>query len=217
MPSGVAAASWAGQSSARWSTTASKPSRSVSSEHFSGPGDPDDARSGGLGQLAGHRADRAGRRRNDDRLAGLWLADIADPDPRGEPGHPQRAQVGARRDALRDVDRIDERRVRDHRVLLPAEEALHLLSDGVGRTVGRDHLAERGGAHDLADPDRRQVGRGVVDPHAVRRVERDPIDAHQRLAVAEVGDRLFGHFESAGADTAGGTFAKQETTVSSGH
>jgi hypothetical protein len=37
MPLGVAAASWAAQSSARWSTAASKPSWSVSSAHFSGP------------------------------------------------------------------------------------------------------------------------------------------------------------------------------------
>ena len=37
MPLGVAAASWVAQSSARWSTAASKPSRSVSSAHFSAP------------------------------------------------------------------------------------------------------------------------------------------------------------------------------------
>ena len=72
-------------------------------------GDPDDACAVGLGELAGDRADRARRGRDDDRLARLWLADVADPDPRGEPGHPERAQVGARRDALGDVDRHEKR------------------------------------------------------------------------------------------------------------
>ena len=43
-------------------------------------GDPDDARAIGLGQLAGDRADRAGRGRDDDCLARLRLADVADPD-----------------------------------------------------------------------------------------------------------------------------------------
>ena len=90
-------------------------------------GDPDDACAVGLGELARDRADRARRGRDDDRLARLGLADVADPDPRGEPGRSECAQVGARRDALRDVDRHqrNRHRVRGDHVLLPADEALH--------------------------------------------------------------------------------------------
>ena len=218
MPSGVAAASWAAQSSARWSTAASKPSRSVSSAHFSGAaGDPDDARAVDLGELAGDRADRAGRGRDDDRLARLRLADVADPDPRGEPGHPERAQVGTRRDALGDIDRQQRHRVRRDRVLLPADETLHGLADRIVRIVRRDDLAEPGRAHDLADADRRQVRRRVVDPRAVRRVERDPVDAHERLAVPDLGHRLLAELEGVRADAPGGALAEEEAAVSIGH
>ena len=218
MPSGVAAASWAAQSSARWSTAASKPSWSVSSAHFSGAaGDPDDARAVGLGELAGDRTDRAGRGRDDDRLARLRLADVADPDPRGEPGHPERAQIGTRRDALGDVDRQQRHRVRGDRVLLPADETLHGLADRIVRILRRDDLAEPARAHDLTDADRRQVRRRVVDPRAVRRVERDPVDAHERLAVPDLGHRLLAELEGVRADASGGALAEEEAAVSIGH
>jgi len=39
---------------------------------------------GANGVLAGNRADRAGRDRDDDRLARLRLADVGDPDPGGQ-------------------------------------------------------------------------------------------------------------------------------------
>jgi hypothetical protein len=39
---------------------------------------------GANGVLSGNRADRAGRDRDDDRLARLRLADVGDPDPGGQ-------------------------------------------------------------------------------------------------------------------------------------
>ena len=134
MPLGVAAASWAAQSSARWSTARveAEPVRQQCAL-LGTAGDPDDARAISLGELAGDRADGAGRGRDDDRLPRLRLADVADPDPCGEPGHPERAEVGAPRDALGDVDRQQRHRVRGDRVLLPADEALHGLADPIVR------------------------------------------------------------------------------------
>ena len=97
MPSGVAAASWSAP------VVGLVVDGGVEAELLGqqrallgAAGDPDDARAVDLGELAGDRADRAGRGRDDDRLARLRLADVADPDPRGEPGHAERAQVGAR-------------------------------------------------------------------------------------------------------------------------
>ena len=180
-------------------------------------GDTDDARPIGLGELAGDRADRARRGRDDDRLARLRLADIADPDPGGQPGHPERAHVGARRYAFGDLDGHQRRRVRGDHVLLPASQTLEGPADRIIRILRRDDLPDPAGAHDLTDADRRQVGGDVVDPRAVRRVERDPVDTDQRLAIVDLGDRLFAEFEGVGADASGGAFAEQEATVSIGH
>jgi hypothetical protein len=55
-------------------------------------GDPDCARAGQFGKLADERADWAARRRDDDRLAGLGLADHLHAGIGGEAWHAEHAQ-----------------------------------------------------------------------------------------------------------------------------
>ena len=218
MPLGVAATSWADQSSALWSTAASKPSCSVSSAHFSGPpAIPTTRAPSALASWPATEPTAPAAAETTTVSPGFGFADLADPDPGGQPGHPERAHVGARRDTLGDVDRQQRHRVGGDHVLLPADETLHDLTDRIVRILRRDDLAEPARAHDLADPDGRQVGRHVVDPRAVGRIERDPVDADKRLAVADLGDRLLAEFEGVGADAAGGAFAKEEAAVSVSH
>ena len=52
---------------------------------------------------------------------------------------------------------------------------------------------------------------------AVGRIERDPVDAHQRLAILDLGDRLLAELESVGADASGGTLAQKEAAISIRH
>ena len=80
----------------------------------------------------------------------------------------------------------------DDRVLLGAEHAADVVTDGDAGVLGGDHLAGAAGPHHLADPDRGQVGAGVVHPAAHRRVKRDVLDLDQHLAVAGLTDRLLG-------------------------
>jgi len=54
--------------------------------------------------------------------------------------------------------------------------------------------------HGLADADRWEVARRRTDPRAVRRVERHPVDANQRLAVDDLGHRLLDQLEGVWID-----------------
>src|SRR6185312_15940362 len=55
--------------------------------------DADRAAAHALRELSYHAADRAGCRRDDDRLAGLGLADLAQAEPRRDAGHAEDAEV----------------------------------------------------------------------------------------------------------------------------
>src|SRR5665648_676679 len=72
-------------------------------------------------------------------------------------------------------------------------------------------------AHDLADAHRREVGRRVVDPGAVGRVERDPLGAHERLAVADRGYLVLDELEGLGPDAVARSLAQEKATVGLGH
>ena len=81
-------------------------------------GDADRAQPFDLRDLPDDRADGAGRRGDDQRLAGLRLADVERADVRGQPGHAEHAErIRGPRDARIELD--DARAVR-HLVLLPA-------------------------------------------------------------------------------------------------
>ena len=145
------------------------------------------------------------------------LRDPADPHPRGQAGHPEHAEVGARRDAG-DLGNGQHRRlVGSDEPLLPADEPLDELALLVRGMVGGDHAADPGGADDLADRDRRQVGRRVVEPGPVGRVDRDVLGPDQRLALADLGDRLGDELERVGIDALLRALAKQVAAVALGH
>src|SRR5215471_6481659 len=61
------------------------------------PGNADRACTGAFGELANDRADRTRSSRDDDGLAALRPADIAEPDIGGEPGHAEHAERGRQR------------------------------------------------------------------------------------------------------------------------
>ena len=92
--------------------------------------------------------------------------------------------------AARDPARVEER------VLLHAERTADVVAEGEPRVLRRDHDADAAGAHDLVDPDRRDVALAFVHPAAHRRVERQ----HQRLdehaARVRLRDRLGGERSS---------------------
>ena len=82
------------------------------------PGDADDAAPLDLGDLPDHRADRPGRRRHDERLSGLRLADVEQAGVGGQARHPEHAQrVGD--GAERGVDLLHALAI-GQRILLPA-------------------------------------------------------------------------------------------------
>ncbi len=79
--------------------------------------------------------------------------------------------------------------------LLPADEALYELAHFVAGALGLDDPAESKTAHNLANANRRQVGRRVIDPRTVGGVKRDPLRADERLTLADLGKLLLVEFE----------------------
>ena len=120
-------------------------------------GDADRARTLDLRDLADRRADRAGRRRDHDGLAGLRLADVEQPGIGGHAGHAEHADRGRDRRELR-IDLAQALAVGD-RVRLPARARQHDVALGEARIVGGDDLAHGAAFHHAADRHRRGVGR----------------------------------------------------------
>jgi hypothetical protein len=77
-------------------------------------------------------------------------------------------------------------------------------------------VAESQPPHHLADADRRQVGRRVVDPRPVGGIERDPLGADEGLALADLRRVLLDKLERLGTDAPGRPLAQQELAVSLG-
>ena len=176
-------------------------------------GDADDAGAVALGELPGDRADRAGGGRDDDGLTLLGLADFLHPDPGREPGHAERAEVEAGGDPLDLRHPLQRRGVGGDEVLGPAGQPLDQLPLLVVGVLGLDHPTEPERAHRLADLHRRQVARHVLDPGPVGRIERDPLGADQRLAVADPRQLLLDELEGPVVDPPLGALAQREATV----
>ena len=80
-----------------------------------------------------------------------------------------------------------------------------------------DHLTEAEGTHDLADRDRRQVGRLFADPGPVGRIYRYPLDVNQGLTGSDLGNRFHDQVEGVLIDRSIRSFSEQETAVFVGH
>ena len=87
-----------------------------------------DLRAGELGELARHLADRAGRGRDERRLARLGLADVLHAVPGGEGRHAEHAEIGLQRRAA-GVDLAQALAVMD-RVARPVQQAHHRVALG---------------------------------------------------------------------------------------
>ena len=159
-------------------------------------GDADHAAAHDLADLAHHLADRAGRRRDDDGLARLGLADIEQAEIGGHARHAEHA-VGGRDRRQRGIDLAQSRPPAD-RIFLPAQPVLDDVAHGEARIARLHHLADGAAGHHLAQPDRRRIGRGVAHAAALVGIERQIGDLDQHLAVLRLGHR---HFLDAGSRT----------------
>src|SRR5262249_7321018 len=112
---------------------------------FGAARDADHAATLELRDLSRHRAGRPGRARDHDGPAGLGLAQIEQPEVRGQPRDPANAERPGRRRALRELGRAHEPAVPRDSVLLPAEHPLHEIADGVVGALRLDDLADRAG------------------------------------------------------------------------
>src|SRR5438445_7658403 len=125
---------------------------------------------------------------DDHRLADLRASDVEEPEVRRDAGRSQRAHRGLDRYALEHWRRSGQGARPRAGVVLPAEEALHELA-GLERRIPRfEHRSHRERAHHLADLHSGEV-RVAGEPSALRRIAREPLVAHQHLAV---GRRWYG-------------------------
>ena len=146
-----------------------------------------DPGAGELGELARHLADRAGRRRDEHRLARLGLADVPDAVPGSEARHAEHAEIGRQRQA-RGVDLAQALAVMD-RVRRPVQHAHHDVALGVARVLRLDDLADRAAGQRLVELEGRRVGAqlGHARPHVG--IERQETLGDQDLALGKGGQR----------------------------
>ena len=119
-------------------------------------GNADDARARAFGELADDRADRARGGRDDDGLAALRPADLAEPDIGGKPRHAEHAERRRQR-SLGRVE-LEQALCRHGAVELPAVTAIerNRLRES---PVARAHdLPDDPALHDRTDLDRLGIG-----------------------------------------------------------
>ena len=179
-------------------------------------GDADHAGALQLGDLADDRADRTGGGGDDDGLARLRLADLAEAEPGRKARAAQNAHVGGQRHA-RELSGGEQHRVVRDDVRSPAAHAGvdHIaLLEPVG--AGAFHHGQRSAAHGVADLDRRHVLVLIAHPYPVGGVEREVECPHQDLAVRQVADRLLDQLQVPGSDFADRA-AAQNPALQGGH
>src|SRR5271167_4093656 len=74
------------------------------------------------------------------------------------------------------------------RVFLPTEQTHQLLADRVAMVSALDDLADRKGAHRVANLDAGPIGAGVGNPSARRRVAGKIMMSNQKLALGNRGN-----------------------------
>src|SRR5215469_8493198 len=109
-------------------------------------GDADDAGVGAFGELAGNRADGAGRGRDDDGLPALRPADLAEPDIGGQPRHPEHTQRGRQRRLVR--IELAEAAGRHRAVELPAVTTQNIITFPEARIARAGDASDDPAFHD---------------------------------------------------------------------
>ncbi len=132
-----------------------------------------------LRELADQRPHRSACRRDDDRFAGLGLADHAQAAVGGEAGHPQHAEPRRHRGDGR-VELAQVGAVRQ-RVCAPPGLGQHDVAFRVAGVVRGDHRGNGFAGHDAAERDRRLVRLAVVHPAAHVGIERQILHPQQNL------------------------------------
>src|SRR5580692_11597089 len=74
------------------------------------------------------------------------------------------------------------------RVFLPTEQTHQLLADRVARVSALDDLADRKGAHRIANLDAGPIGAGVGNPSARRRVAGKIVILNEKFALGDRGN-----------------------------
>src|ERR1700733_13426288 len=74
------------------------------------------------------------------------------------------------------------------RVFLPTEQTHQLLADRVARVSALDDLADRKGAHRVADLDAGPIGAGIRNPSARRRVAGKIMISNEKFALGNRGN-----------------------------
>ena len=152
--------------------------------------DADRAQPFDLRDLPDDRADRTGRRGDDQRLAGLRLTDVERADVRREPGHAEHAErIRRPRDAR--IELVDA--ARRSRPRIPAsrcttETRSPSLNFGLRLAITRDTVPPIITSFELG---RGRVGRAFAHAPAHVRIEREEDGLQQDLAVLERRDRRF--------------------------
>ena len=174
-------------------------------------GDADGAAAVQLGELADHRADRARRRRDDDGLAFLGLADHHQAPPRRHARHAQHGERGRERRGI--GIELHRRGAVGHGVALPARifgDEVAFLEPGIFRL---HDLADGAADHGIAQIDVGGVALGLGHAPAHVGIERHPDGARQVLAVLGLGDGGVDDVEIGAGRLALGTRLQQHATI----
>ena len=168
-----------------------------------------------LRDLSNHHADRAGCTGDDDRLAGLRLADVEQTEVRRHPRHAERAEIHRQRRETR----IDFRQpfAVDSRVFLDADRAVDVVAFRESGMPGFEHFTDTARAHHFADAHRRDVRLHVVHPAAHCGIEREVRDLHEHFAFVRRAHGLFGVVPVAALRQADGPGCKAELMIECRH
>ena len=148
-----------------------------------------------LGQLPDRLANRPGRARHHQRLAGLGLADIHQAEIAGHARHAQHIEPlaqGAQAEVNFDQAGALEVGRRQAQVLLHAKASTHPVTHRKAGVLGRDHAAHTASAHHLAQGYRGDVALALVHPAAHGGVERQRQRLEQHASGSRPGNRLSG-------------------------
>ena len=151
--------------------------------------DPNDAATRDLGNLTDHGTGCTGRARHDNRITRLRAAMFQQSEIGGHPGSPQGSQIGGQQLIIRHLVQFTARHMR---IILPAQHAHGLVTNGKSGMTRFDHGANAGTAHHFANFSRRNIAADILHPAFLCWIKAQYLVFHQYMA--------FGAFRHFGDD-----------------